>query len=176
MHGGQQKLGRSVENIDFSYLVPCSQMIGDDFEDTVLLSEHRKYAEEWLASFRWCNRIKECFFGCGLGGIIAIFLMRIEPASQDVDEYLWVVVGDVPPAYLVTDDAPSPSQALQAYCELMRSWIDAVRAGRSVSDLIPVNAAPTLDNADALEMRLTTLQQLEIAERPEFLRTGDIED
>jgi hypothetical protein len=171
MHDDEQKL---VENIDFSRLLPCDQIIGDDPEDTALLNAHRKYAEEWLSSFRWCKGVKECFFGCGLGGVIAVFLMAIEPGSEDVDEYLWVVVGDVPSAYLVTEDAPTPAKALEVYCVLMQDWVDAVRAGKSVGDLIPVNAAPTLENADALQTRLTTLQQLEIPERPEILRAGDL--
>lgn len=166
MQEANQNRGGLVRDIDLRHLVPCGEIIGDDIEDTVLLNGHRKYAEEWLTSFRWCKGVKQCFFACGVGGVLAIFLVRIEPASQDVDEYLWVVVGDVPPAYLVTDDAQTPAEALEAYRELMQAWVDTVRANKSVSDCVPVNAAPTLENADALEKRLITLQRLEIPERP----------
>ena len=72
---------------------------------------------------------------------------NIHPLRRDVDELLWVVVGDIPPAYLVTDDAPDPVAALQAYIREMRRWIEAVRLGRPIADLIPVNALPTAVNA-----------------------------
>jgi hypothetical protein len=46
---------------------------------------------------------------------VAVLLVKITPTREDVDEWLWVVVGDLPPAYLVADDAPGPAAALRAY-------------------------------------------------------------
>ena len=46
-----------------------------------------------------------------IGGVVAVFLFRID-GPPEVDPLLWVVVGDLPTAYLVTDDAPSPAIAL----------------------------------------------------------------
>lgn len=47
--------------------------------------------------------------------MFTIFLARIIPTRRSIDEYVWIVVGDIPPAYLVTDDYPSPKQALEGY-------------------------------------------------------------
>jgi len=70
-----------------------------------------------------------------------------------------VIVGDLPSAYLVTDDAPTSEEALQADIELMDEWVEAVKQGKSVDDLIPVNAPATAAIAAMLESRLRFLQE-----------------
>jgi hypothetical protein len=67
---------------------------------------------------------------------------------------LWVVVGDLPPAYLVCDDAPTWQEALQSYCSEMTRWVEAVRAGTSLEDVIPVGSEPTLEHAAMLASRV----------------------
>jgi hypothetical protein len=114
-------------------------------------------AKEYLAAFDWCESIEESYFGLGVGGIVAVFLFKIRPRHEGVDELLWVVVGDLPKAYLVTDDSPSPRLALETYVELMSEWVDAATKGQPVDELIPVNVAPTLENAKLLEGRLAFL-------------------
>jgi hypothetical protein len=86
-------------------------MAGDDEEDSRLLQIMADDAQSYLRSFKRCKGIRETFFGDGYGGIVAVFLFRIERESADVDEWLWVVFGDVPPAYLVTDECKTPSEA-----------------------------------------------------------------
>ena len=87
-----------------------------------------------------------------------MFLFRIFPRSQDVDECLWVVVGDVPPAYLVTDESRTPAEALRTYISEMRYWVAAVESGKPVNELIPVNAPANPDTAMALKKRLAFLE------------------
>jgi hypothetical protein len=89
--------------------------------------------------------------------VVAVFLFRIVPKQEGVDEWLWVVVGDLPSAYLVTDDNPTPASALEAYVAEMSAWVDAVENGRPVADLIPVNVPPTRENSQQLRNRLTFL-------------------
>jgi len=48
---------------------------------------------------------------------------------------------------------------LQGYIEEMSAWVEAVRKGELVDDLIPVNAAPTKENASALFTRLRFLER-----------------
>lgn len=88
-----------------------------------------------------------------------MFLINIEPSEPGVDDWLWVVVGDIPPAYLVTDNAPDPISALGAYNEVMQDWVDAVNQGQPVENLIPVNAPPTKEYATMLQSRLTFLKE-----------------
>lgn len=147
-----------MNNVDFSKVVPATEMEGESEHDTALLRQMLKEAHDYLMSFKWCEDICESYFGLGIGGVVAVFLFRINPSREDVDEWLWVVVGDLPAAYLVTDGSPTPAEALETYVEEMKAWVVAVEEGRSVEDIIPVNVSPTPENADALERRLTFLK------------------
>ncbi len=144
--------------VDLSQLVPCERMHGDDDEDTALLKDMLVEARRYMSSYSWCERIDRCHFGLGVGGVVAVFLFEITPASDEVDSMFWVVVGDVPPAYLVTDELKEPRVALRAYVDEMRAWIEAVRKGDSLDEVIPVNAPPTVEYADRLETRLKLLE------------------
>jgi hypothetical protein len=71
----------------------------------------------------------------------------------------WVIVGDLPPAYLVLDNAPSWKEALEGYTEEMQRWVDAVRAGHNLDGIIPVNVAPIPEHADSLDLRLRFIRE-----------------
>jgi hypothetical protein len=90
-------------------------------------------------------------------GVVEVFLAEAEPARADVDPEVWVVVGDLPPLYLVTDEIATPGEALAAYIEHRRAWVEAVRGNHSVADLAPVDVEPTREWADALDARLRVL-------------------
>ncbi|MGA3027102.1 MAG: hypothetical protein ABSF98_20275 [Bryobacteraceae bacterium] len=138
-------------------VVPLSQMIGGDDVDTNLLRMMASGAENYVRCFPWCKAIREAYFGDGYGGIVAVFLFRIEPARADIDEWLWVLFGDVPPAYLVTDVCKTPSQALETYVEEMSRWIQLAKQGRSSAGIIPVYVPATPENAADLENRMKVL-------------------
>jgi hypothetical protein len=144
-------------SVDFSSVVPADQMTGGDPEETELLQGMLKEAKEFLGAFDWCESIEESFFGLGVGGVVAVFLFRICPKREGIDDLLWVVVGDLPPAYLVTDNSPSPALALEGYVELMSEWVEAATNGKPVDGLVRVNVAPTPENAKLLESRLAFL-------------------
>jgi hypothetical protein len=141
-------------------------MRGEDANETTELTKALKEARAFIQSFRWCTGIKRDFFGYGIGGVLSVFLFQIERASEDVDEWLWVITGDLPPAYIVASDNPNPACALQAYCLEMRRWVDAAKQGKEVAELIPVNASPTLDNASALEKRVRFIESAILAGGP----------
>lgn len=148
-----------------SGLSTIENLRGDSDEDTEVLRRMADEARFFLNKFDWCKEIRELYFGLGIGGVLAVFLARILPSEKDVDEWLWVIVGDLPSAYLVTDAASTPAAALRAYIEEMREWVAAVRAGESVDNVIPVNAPVTPQNADALCSRLNHIERELI---PEF--------
>jgi hypothetical protein len=128
-------------------------------------------AENYLRCFPWCGGIREAYYGHGYGGIVAVFFFRIEPEHINVDEWLWVVIGDVPPAYLVTDNAATPSAALEGYIQQISKWVELAKQGRSSKDVIPVYVSPTPENAAELERRLRLLIELVL---PSF-REAEIE-
>jgi len=148
-----------TDKIDFSRLTPIDRISGESEKDTLLLQRMSDEARQYLLSFDWCKGIQQGWFGWGVGGVAAVFLFEIEPATPSIDTVLWVVVGDLPPAYLVTDELPAPLDALRTYADLIGDWIAAVREGRSTEECTPVNAAPTRESADALEIILGFLQR-----------------
>jgi hypothetical protein len=141
-------------------VVPIDQMFGGDEEDTRLLRMMASEAQEYIQSFSWCKSIREAYFGDGFGGIAAVFFFRIEPSKADVDEWLWVVVGDVPSAYLVIDDCNTPSEALEGYIGEMSKWVELAKQGRSSKKVIPVNVPATRENAEALGGRLKFMREI----------------
>jgi hypothetical protein len=133
-------------------------MRGDSDTDMELLNNMAGEAEAFIQAFDWCKRIKNSYFGCGIGGVVGVFFMRIVPASEGVDECLWVIIGDIPPAYLVTDESRTPSKALRAYITEMRQWVAAAESGLPVDELIPVNMPATRETAQVLKKRLDFLE------------------
>lgn len=142
---------------DFKMVVPVGQMTGEDDEETEQLRVMLQEARAYLLSFQWCLGISREFFGLGIGGVACVFLFELK-APSGVDNVLWVVVGDLPSAYLVADQADNPCAALRVYCGLMEEWVLAVRLGRSLSGVFPVTAPATEQNARLLEKKIAFLR------------------
>lgn len=140
--------------VDLGSLVHADGLTGEDEEDRALLVEMLEEARSFLRRKKWCRVIKEEYFGYGVGGIIAVFLFHIDNTASPNDEYVWVVVGDLPTAYIVTDASPTPIAAISTYVSLMQEWVDAVLDGRNLTGIYPVDAEPTAQNARDLESRL----------------------
>ncbi|MGH6939680.1 hypothetical protein [Hypericibacter sp.] len=145
--------------LDFSNLVSVDSIQGEDEQETREFKELHLEARRFIESFPWHGEIKNEYFGLGVAYIVAVFLFELVPAKPSVDSFLWVIVGAIPPAYLVIDDAPAPLDALRAYIGLMREWAEAVKAGESIQGIIPVNATATIENATDLESRLNHIEQ-----------------
>lgn len=144
--------------IKFDTVMPATQMTGDCPQDARLLREALAKAHAFMSGHTWCTRVREQYFGLGVGGIVSVFLFEVIPQREDIDEQLWVVVGDLPSAYFATDEASDPAEALAQYIGLMRQWIAAVKDGGDLSAAYPVAAAATAENAAALESRLDYLE------------------
>lgn len=147
-----------MNGADLTTVVPIAELKGENEEETLELSAMFERAQSYLAAFKWCLGIEESYFGFGYAGIVAVFLFRINPAGADIDDWLWVVVGDVPPAYLVTENNLTPDLALDRYIYEMNRWAKAVKDGSPIEGLIPVSAPPTQETAEALEPRLRALK------------------
>jgi len=133
-----------------------------DEEDIALARK----ATDFLSAFHWCGSVKESFLAFDCGYVLGIFLFRIEPRLLGVDDTLWVVVGDLPSAYLVCDDAPDWHRALQCYVREMWRWVTAVRSGSGLDDIIPVGVSSTPEHADMLATRLEFIQDHFIDDKP----------
>lgn len=148
-------------------VVPVAQMIGEDEEETARLCEMEARARAFLTRFSWCEAIDALYFGEGIGGVVAVFLARIKSTQPEIDEHLWIIVGDLPSAYLVTDDSQNPKSALESYVYEMRKWVELAKEGKSSPDVIPVNVPATREWADSLEGRLNLLEEKIIPMWPE---------
>ncbi len=155
------------KRIDFRNVVPERAICGDDDEDTRLLHSMLEEAKAYLKAFHWCRAIREAHFGIGVGAVVAVFLFRIDPARTNVDEWVWVVVGDLPPAYIAIENAANPIQALSGYVGEMKAWVEAVHAGKDVKHLIPVNVPATREHARLLDSRLDFIKHEFIDQHPE---------
>ncbi len=143
-----------MTDVDMRTVTPTTNMAGEDDEETEQLRGAMREAAKFLMSFPWCHGIAESYFGLGIGGVLAVFLFRID-APPPVNEWLWTIVGDIPPCYLVAEAASTPLAALKTYCDLMQDWAEAVREGRPLNDVVRVSAEPTQRNAAALDSRIS---------------------
>ncbi len=128
-------------------------------------------AQGFLQSHRWCGEVIAGRLGFALAGIIGVFQFELVPTRRGVDDCLWVVVGDLPPAYLVCDDAPTWQGALAGYADEMRRWISAVRCGSDLAEVIPVNAPPNEEHATLLEDRLGFIEANLIKVSPDSIES-----
>jgi hypothetical protein len=89
---------------------------------------------------------------------LGIFLFEIEPLNDTVDDFIWVIVGDVPSVYL-DKTISSGKDALERYCELMEEWADHVKNNKSLDECYPVDAESTTENAELLNTRVSFLRK-----------------
>jgi len=136
-------------------LVP--NISGDDANDTALLLDMARSAREYITAFAWCPPITGLYLAHGVGGIVAVLFIEFARKIKGTDDRLWIIVGDLPSAYLVVEPDDSPGDALERYCGLMEDWIGAVRDGGELNDVYPVSAEPTQENASLLERRVAFL-------------------
>ncbi len=130
------------------------------------LADLGREATDFLQWHRWCRSIKQGYLNCGWPGILAVFYFEIEPAWDGVDASLWVIVGDIPPAYLDLVNCPDAASALDEYLYAMQEWVDHVQAGKSVAELIPVYQRVSLERLKPSAEFAKMLQS-----RLEFIRT-----
>lgn len=142
-------------------VVPIQLMRGDDDEDTALLHAMAQDAGSYIRSFSWCKEVRGSFFGGGVGGIIAVFLFNIRPARSDVGPWIWIIVGDIPSAYLPLEDARSPAEVFKTYLTGMSRWVELAREGRNgtaADGVPPINVPATPEWAEKLDQRLNSLR------------------
>ncbi len=131
-------------------------------ENTEYLSSCFQEAVDYIKGYNWLSGIKEAYVGMYFDGILSVFLLDLELNNEkqfEDDNYVWVIVGDLPPAYITSEDAPNPACALDGYVGAMYEWVNAVSKGESVEKLIPVNVMPTVEYAQMLKQRLEFIDQ-----------------
>jgi hypothetical protein len=132
---------------------------GSKDDDVKIISQMHADALVFINYFNWCEEVREEYVGFIYPGIVAVFLFKIQPAQKNVDEWVWVIVGDVPSAYITCEESPNPATALDAYIGAMQDWVDAAASGLSTKNLIPVDVEATKENAERLRAKLKYLDE-----------------
>jgi len=136
----------------------------DDPDERAYLQTQKRRCVEYISSHAWCSAVLSARLGLGVGGVVAVFLVEIDGAPS-VDDWLWVITGDFPSAYVVIDETFDAVDALATYCDIMQSWAEAVMTDDASAETFPVDAPRTKDNASDLLHRIKTLREVII---PEF--------
>ena len=135
------------------------EIIGESDDDTVALRHMSEEAISYITAHPWCPPIKAQYLAYGVGGVIGLFYFEFAFKINGIDDELWVVVGDLPSAYMVVDDRDDFLVALEKYCELMSDWAEAVcNDASALESVFPVEAKPSVENADALLERIAFIR------------------
>lgn len=134
--------------------LPAPALVATEEIRNAEVADMAQEAARFLMSHPWCKAIASSHLAWAVAGVVGVFLFRIVPTRADVDETLWVVVGDLPTAYVAHEGNPTWRDALASYVSGMERWVEAVRSGGSLDGTIPVAAEPTPEHASMLAGRL----------------------
>lgn len=128
------------------------------FEDDIELNEYLDRAYFYLSSQKWCKSINKGWLAKGWPGVLAICYFQINP-DFGADEFVWVVVGDLPTAYIDIESATELGEVLSSYVVIMEDWVDAVESGKSLDDVFPVEVTPNKKFTSLLKKRLLFIKE-----------------
>lgn len=140
--------------IDFTDLIKISEMKNYDIEDLDDQLKLAKEAKAFLLEHIWCKHIKEGWYDRGWADKLAVFLFQIIPDSENADEFVWIIVGDLPSAYIDILSASNGACAIEAYTNIMEDWYDNVLQGKSVENCYPIGVPPTKEYGQMLQSRV----------------------
>jgi hypothetical protein len=158
-------MGRATEKmtIDRKKLLSAGQLAGDArFEEDEIAEITQLWSEatEFLEAHEWCLEVIDQYLSFSSVPILCVFLADVKVLAPATSP-LWVIVGDIPPAFIDVAETENAAEALQDYCAAMAEWVRAVRGGDSLNDLIPVRERGSLhlvqadiEVANALQARL----------------------
>lgn len=127
----------------------------DDVEFTALAEE----ANSFLKDHKWCGSINKQWFVAGWENLLIVFFFEITPNSSDADDHVWVIVGDLPPAYIDIESATNEIEAVRVYTEIMDDWVQCVKSGQSTENCYPINVPPENKYAEMLSTRLQFIRK-----------------
>lgn len=125
----------------------------EDLLEYELATEYTSRAMDLVEEYPKFKDIGQVYIAGMHPGIIGIFLISLKDTMNN-EQWAWVIIGDIPPALFSVGAGRNPAQVLDAYLGEMAEWCDAVREGKPLDGLVPVNAPPTKERADKLYSRL----------------------
>jgi len=140
-------------------MIPINNILNSNIEFKSEVLDLANEAREYLSSFKWCKEITNGWLAAEFGYMLCVFYFEIVPSEgSKADNFVWIIVGDIPPAYIDVVSAPNVKDAIISYCEIMEDWIDVVNKGNSVEECFPISVDPTKEHADMLKTRITLIK------------------
>ncbi|SEO66178.1 hypothetical protein SAMN05428947_103311 [Mucilaginibacter sp. OK283] len=150
---------RNVRRVDAMIKYPVNYKdIQPDIDFYSELPGVYRKAEKYLLDFKWCAAINDSFLYYNLGEVFCIFLFEIDNTQSQEDNFLWVIVGDIPSMYLDVYGPDSTVEVLEDYIHLAEDWIAHVKSKQSVDECYPFNAEPTIELAELLEKKVSFMK------------------
>ncbi len=122
-----------------------------------VLTLHKK-AENYLLGFYWCQEIKNCFLYTNIGRVFSIYIFEIVNTASVEDDFLWIIVGDIPSMYLNVFVDDTTIKVIENYIDLAQDWINQIKNGHSVAECYPFNAQPTIELAELLQKKISFMR------------------
>lgn len=148
--------------IDISTMISVddTMAIRANVEHPEEVAELAARARSYLESMPWCKRVVAGWVDSSWGYILGVFYFKLVPADSGAPEYVWIIVGDIPPAYLDVDCCRTGKDAVGGYLAEMEEWVNRVLCGKPMDEsVIPVNVPPTRKWARELQGRLDLLRR-----------------
>jgi hypothetical protein len=121
-------------------------------------------ARRFLLAQGWCPGVRCVYFAEGFEHVAVFYCELVTSPGNPTD--CWVVIGDLPPAYLSTELCKTAIEALIGYVTEMLNVVDAFEKGDDVSELIPLLTKDTF-----LPLELTPDVMYMLADRLRFILT-----
>ena len=146
--------------IDISEMITIEDIATSDIEYREEVIELTERAKRYLSDMSWCVKLNQGWLAYALGYIIGVYLIHFQPNRDDIPEYVWVVIGDIPPAYLDVEYCPDWLAAVDGYIVEMQEWVDRVLNRLPIDHtVISVNVPPEEEWAESLGSRLKFIQK-----------------
>ncbi len=129
-----------------------------EFEDDEKLEIYCKESINYIQRHTWCEGINNAWLAYYLEGIFAICIFEVISSNSNVDKYVWVLTGDLPPAYIDIDSAQNPLEVLSCYIDIMQDWVETVKNEGNLDKSYPIEVEATINHADMLNFRLGLLR------------------
>ncbi|TQV80787.1 hypothetical protein [Denitrobaculum tricleocarpae] len=154
----------------------------DDFRQRFLRGEEEKSgfadieakAKAVLSDEPWCPPTTETYVAAYCPPIVAVFLYRIDTqhpvALEDEDgflEWAWVLVGDLPPLYILYMPIADGLDALRCYVGVYQTWLKRFDAGLPLEEIADLKVPHDEEHAEMLRVRAKLLTEFFLEnERP----------
>jgi len=144
---------------DTEDMIPISELglsTLENIREVITLSEE---AQRYLNAMPWCRTIIDGWLSKAWGYILGVFYFHFTPSSPGLPDIVWIIVGDIPPAYLSVDYGSSAEEVVAGYVSEMQEWIDRVMNDLPIDEtVIPVNVPAEKCWAEKLQTRLNLIR------------------